>query len=168
MKPIFTFIAFTVFCISVTAQGLDVPENYDLTDAQDYAPYEDDLLDCIEWMQKTPLNTELETRKKAAKFVMDWINGSPDVSILIDSRFLPFMKSSPHLLLTFMAGWTERDLKTRDYGNNQEGVVAGLKAVLDMYVANIEISGKDKNLKKLMKLESNGELEEWVSSKLSN
>jgi len=94
------------------------------------------------------------------------MTGSPNVSILIDMRVLPFIKSSPDLLLTFMGGWTERALETEDYGNNLKGSVAGLEAVIEVYIMNLDVLGKDKHVKKLIKLEENGELEDWVKKQL--
>jgi hypothetical protein len=163
-------LAFTVAITSasVNAQDWKMPEDLTLEKEEDYAKYKNDVLACIDWLEKTPQNTKEEARKEANAFLLVWITGSPDVSIELNGDIVTFLGSEEQaeLLLTFMGGWTRYALTDKDGGKDAvQGNLAGLRSVIKVYrdVGGVK---KNKEVDKLVKLEKDGKLEDWVKEKL--
>lgn len=162
-KPgIFLLLFFALAAFPLFAQDFSVPEGYRLEKADDYSGYEQDVIDCVEWMLRTPLNEEVAKRKEAEKFLFKWISGSPTVSVDINPSILTFMESSPSLLIIFLGGWTKYALETGEYNNKVGGNLAGLEAVIGFYEGNRHYMEKDKNVEKYIKLKAKGRLREQV------
>lgn len=162
-------IIFLTVCLSAAwaqAQDFNVPENYKLEKAEDYAPYEDDVIACFDWLMQTPIDEEAGKRKEANAFLLKWVMGSPTVSIGIDGEIVSFADNG-ELLLIFIGGWTKYALQNKDEVNALSGNLAGIEAVLAFYKANRLQLGKIKAVEKYQKLKEKGELEQHLSNKLS-
>lgn len=59
-----------------------------------------------------------------------------------------------------MGGWTKYSLENNYSKDNVQGSLAGLKSVIKVY-KNLSLK-KDKEVEKLIELDNNGELENWV------
>lgn len=155
------FIANTALC-----QDFEVPVNYKLDKSEDYAPYEKRIIACIDWLEKTPINEEKEKREAAKKFLMKWIEGSPNVTIELQGFITTFADKNPELLLAFMGGWTKFVLENPEYLKDKvRGNVAGLRSLLKVYSMGNGMK-KDKDIDKLVKLSEDGDLKNWVESQL--
>jgi len=168
MKTLITTLAVSLLTFCVYSQNYEVPENYKLKVAADYDTYESELLQSIAWLKVTPLDKDEKKREKATKFVMDWVNGSPDVMVLIDINLISFIDTSPHLLFYFIAGWTEKSVMTEKHDDNLTNAMAGIETAIQFYKNNIGLTGKDKNLEKLIKLQDKDKLEAHVKKKLGS
>ncbi len=146
------------------AQEFEIPPNYQLVEAEDYAPYEQDVINCVEWLTKTPLNEQPDKRKEANAFLIKWLMGSPYVHLEINSNIITFMESSPDLLMIFMGGWAKYALKSRDFDNKVMGNKAGIEAIVDFYNANRDSLPKDKNVEKYVKMKKKNSLEEYIKA----
>lgn len=153
--------------ISATAQTFQIPVNYKLEKAEDYAVYEKDVINAVKWCLNTPADQEVQKRKKVYSFLFDWINDSPNVTIELHPEIVTFMESSPDLLLLFLGGWTKYALESRDFKNKVSGAVAGLEAVLEFYTRNKDLLTADKNIDKLQKMKEKGTLKEHVEKHLN-
>ena len=79
---IFSSILVAVLLVSsLSAQELLVPEKYSLEKASDYAEYEEHLMACATWLETAPVKGEKKKRKAVDSFVMQWLTGSPSVTI---------------------------------------------------------------------------------------
>ena len=94
---------------------------------------------------------------------MEWITGSPTVSIEIKEEIVSFLGINPDLLMIFMGGWTKYSLETKDFNNKIKGNQMGIEAVIDFYLKNKENLKKDKNVEKYIKLREEGKLNEYIS-----
>lgn len=162
MKKILLLSIALLFASGIFAQEFEVPKDYKLVIAEDYAPYEQDIIKCVDWLTKTPLNEQTEKRKEANAFLLKWIEGSPNVLIEIKGEIITFMGSSPDLLMIFLGGWTKYSLESRDFENKVEGNMAGLEAIIDFYIKNKKIMSKDKNVEKYIKMKKNDTLKAFV------
>lgn len=164
MKSLVLSLLFFVSIITVKAQGYEVPQNYSLEVAEDFDTYEQDFLDCYEWLMSTPLNKQKAKRKEACTFLMTWLSGSPKVKIEINPNYITFIKSSPDMLFIFMGAWAKYSLNTQDFDNKTEGIKAGLHAVMDYYTNFKDAMGKDKNIEKYIKMKNKGTLDDYIQS----
>jgi hypothetical protein len=89
MKKIFLTLFLATLSCALFAQDFEVPENVKLEKAEDYAPYEQDVIKCVNWLINTPITEQKSKRKDANAFLLKWINGSPD-RILYKEQRTPF------------------------------------------------------------------------------
>lgn len=174
MRTIITTLLFIVSCHILSAQTFEVPKDYQLITKEDYAPYEPDIVKCVDWLIATPIDKEREKRADASAFFLKWISGSPTVHVTIDSKIVDFMdEKTPELLLIFMGGWAKNTIETSNYKNtvakSQEdadgtvaGNMAGIEAVINFYNNNKKLLPKNKNVENYIKLQKKGELKSYI------
>lgn len=154
-------IMFSIFSILIFAQGFEVP-SYELKKVEDYARYEQDVIECVNWLLLTSVEIHPEKRKEASAFLLAWLSGSPNVQIEIKPEIVNFMGSSPDLLLIFMGGWAKHTLHTKDFDNKIAGSLAGIESVISFYTKNIDEIKKDKNVEKYKKMKEKGKLSSFI------
>lgn len=165
MKKTCLFLSFLFLAVQSFAQDAVVPEYYELEEKEDYAPYEDAVVNGVNWMLKTPLGADPNQRSKVNKFVLLWIMGSPDVHVEINPNIVNFMETSPDLLVVFLGGWTKYVLETEDE-DKVAGNKAGLEAILDFYTKNKTELKKDKAIQKYLKMQSKGTLDAFIKENM--
>jgi hypothetical protein len=159
--------AITLLCVSVAmAQTSPVPVGYKLTQAEDYKKYEKDILKTIDYLENTPINTQKENRLKAKDFLLEWITGSPDVTLVMSSNILVFTDRNPELLVAFMGGYTRYAIQHPEDKETVKGNMAGLKSVIKVYKMGNGMKDDDK-VNKLVKTDAKGDLEKWVKEQLA-
>ena len=162
MKKVTLTILVLTFSLAAFSQVFEVPKNYKLEKAEDYATYEKDVVACIDWLKKTPVNEQTAKRKEANLFLLKWLSGSPEVQIEVKPGIVTFMETSPELLMVFMGGWAKYSLTNQDFDNNIAGSKAGLESVIEFYTKNRDLIPKDKNIEKFIKLKDKGKLLDYV------
>jgi hypothetical protein len=144
------------------AQDFEVPKSLKLDKPDDYALYEKDVINCINWLMSTPIKEQADKRKEANAFFLMWLTGSPSVQVEIKAEILTFMKSSPDLLFIFMGGWTKYSLESKDSKDKVAGNLAGIEAVIEFYTKNKADMKKDKNVEKYIKMKEEGTLKAFI------
>ncbi|MCD4793814.1 MAG: hypothetical protein K8R54_11300 [Bacteroidales bacterium] len=162
MKKLTFTLLFAIITIGLIAQDFEVPQNYKLDKVEDYALYEQDVINCVDWLMKTPLNKEASKRKDANAFLLKWMTGSPNVHLEIKQEIVTFISTSPDLFMLFMGGWTKYSLETKDFDDKVAGNMAGIKTVIDFYTKNKEFIKKDKNIEKYIKMKEKGKLKDFI------
>jgi hypothetical protein len=123
------------------------------------------LINTIDWLENTPLNQETEKRKLLNATFLSWLTNSPTVTIEVNSKITPLSKKNPDLLIIFMGGWTKYSLQNNYSNDALKCNLAGLRSVIKVYQMGNGIK-KDKDIDKLVELDSKNELESWVSTQL--
>ncbi len=162
MKKISITLILTVLSITLFAQNFEIPANYNLEKPEDYAKYENDVVNCIDWLMEAPVNEQAAKRKEANAFLLKWLSGSPDVHIEINPQIVTFMESEPELLMIFMSGWAKYSIENKDPKNKVAGNMAGIEAVIKYYTKNKAYLKKIKEVEKYIKMKEKGKLEEHV------
>lgn len=162
MKTIIFSFLLMIISFGLYSQDFEVPKDYKLEEASDYALYEQDVLKCIDWLMKTPINKQTEKRKDANAFLLKWLSGSSDVHIEIKQEIVTFMGTSPDLLMIFIGGWAKYSLESKDANNKIAGSLAGIESVIDFYTKNKSLMPKDKNVEKYIKMKNKGTLKEYI------
>ena len=167
MKKLLLITLFTVLAAGLNAQSCHVPKNYVLKKAKDYKKYEKDVVSCFDWFMSTPRNTQKTKQKKVKVFLMEWISGSPKVSVEIHPDIVNFIKKNPDLLIVFMAGWTKYSIQNKDYDNKVAGNMAGVESVIEYYQKNIKYLKKDRHVEKYIKMKKEGKLKSFIEGKVT-
>ena len=160
-KKVLTLVLVAI-CSSLFAQDFEVPKNLKLDKPDDYALYEKDVINCINWLMSTPIKEQADKRKEANAFFLMWLTGSPSVQVDIKAEIITFMKSSPDLLFIFMGGWTKYSIESKDSKDKVAGNLAGIEAVIEFYTKNKADMKKDKNVEKYIKMKEDGTLKEFI------
>ncbi len=162
MKTIIFTLFFATISFGLFSQDFEVPKNYKLIKAEDYAPYEQDVVKCFDWLMKTPNNEQNVKRKETNAFLLKWLTGSPNVHLDIKQEIVTFMGTSPDLLMIFMGGWAKYSLETKNFENKVEGSKAGIEAVIEFYNNNRNTLPKDKNVEKYIKMKRKGTFDKYI------
>lgn len=164
-KLIFSFIG-VLFSLSMLGQDYNVPKNVKLEAKEDYAAYEPQVKETIDWLLNTPLGKDANKRTEANAFLMMWLIGTPNVSMNINADLLTFIKKNPELLMAFTAGSTKYALDN-DYSKDMvQAHIAGIESAVNFYRKNRGYLKKDGDIEKYEKLMEKGKLEAEVRKKL--
>ncbi|NDV95804.1 hypothetical protein D0T84_12915 [Dysgonomonas sp. 521] len=166
MKKGILSVIFFIIITGVWAQEYSVPKNYEFSDKDAYAAYEPQIKETIGWLLQSSLGKEAGKRQEANTFLIAWLTGTPNVSVVVDSKIADFIKINPELLIPFMAGWTEYSLNNDYSKDNIRCAKAGLEAVAAFYRKNRGYLKKDGSVEKIEKLIEKGKLEEDIRKKL--
>lgn len=159
-KLIAALLLCAAFYLPAKAQSYTPPQNYTLVKKEDYAPYEPEVLKAIDFLEKTSWTEEAFYPAKT--FVLKWIEGSPNVSIEINSVLAKLSKDNPELFGSYMYGYTKYTLLHKTDFNQSEAKKAGILAVLAKY-QNEPTHKKTSDVEKLIKIESQGKLDDWIA-----
>lgn len=162
MKTWLTLLLLITTSIFSIAQEFEVPV-YEFKTAEDYAPYNPKVLECINWLMKTPINEQSSKRKDANAFMLAYLSGSPDIHIEIKPEIVTFIGSkTPDLLMAFMGGWAKYSIESEDYKNKVTGSLKGIETVIQFYEANKKVIPKDKDVEKYIKMKEKGTLKDYI------
>ena len=140
-----------------------IPDNYLLKKAEHYEEYKPTLIQVSKWFLDKKKNEELKRHIKAKKFIMDYAQGCPDLSITLNKKLVSFPKGkeSTDLMVCFLAGYminAYNQEEQTEFDNN----LAAVNAMLDYYSNNKSLLHKDKLCDKLLGLRSKNKLNDYV------
>lgn len=165
-RIIFIMLFILVNTVTICAQEYNIPKDYKFETKEAYKTYESQIKETIEWLLQTPLGKEANKRRDAFKFLMDWIDGTPNVTVGLDQRIINFISVNPEMLVPFLSGWVKYSLDNDYSKDNIQCNKAGVEAVVTFYRKNKGYLKKDGNIEKYEKLIEKGKLEEEISKKL--
>lgn len=138
---------------------------YSLETKEDYAKYEEEVIKAYDWLLKTPLGTKTENRRSVNAFLIKWLTGSPNVSIVLSDKIVTYVDCGECLAI-FMGAWAKYSLESRDFKNKFQGNLAGTQGVIEFYLKNKKVLGKNKSIEKLIKLKDKNKLRNFIKSNI--
>ncbi|HET9505955.1 MAG TPA: hypothetical protein VFO93_20580 [Hymenobacter sp.] len=161
--PKYLFLAVSLLVSTTTlAQTTPspVPASYSFKAASDYDRYVPQVLATIDWLETSPLPNDSEERRAANTFLVQWISGSPTVSVAIEEYVSDLSYNDGALLIAFMGGWTRHALQNPGTKDKLALATAGIQNMLATHKAQ---SGTgNKKLEEVGALAVKGKLPEWV------
>lgn len=148
-----------------SAQTFDVPAQYTLGKPDDFAKYEPQVINTINWLEATPVNDDMSRRKQAQRFLLEWASGSPKVSIGLQPYVGELSGKQSDLLMAFMGGWTRYSLQHPGVTDALTLNAEGVQSMLKVYA--LGGLSTNKPLEKVRDLAAAGELNAWLKNKLS-
>ncbi|MGZ3753174.1 MAG: hypothetical protein ACXVAU_17960, partial [Mucilaginibacter sp.] len=136
---------------------------YVLKAKEDYPKYEEDVIKTVDWLQQTPWTEQADKRKEANAFFVAWITGSPNVSISIGSPLIKFTEKNSQLLIAFMGAYTKYALQHKSDLDKDLANATALRALMDKYTSEQD-HVKDNAVEKLIKVEKDGKLADWIKT----
>ncbi|MFV0537212.1 MAG: hypothetical protein ACK5M3_07550 [Dysgonomonas sp.] len=166
MKKMILLALLVVFTFSLYGQEYMVPKNVKFENKEDYATYEPQVKEIIDWLLATSLGKEPNKRTEANAFLMMWLTGTPNVTINVNTDLLPFVNKSPELLMPFIAGCVRYSLEN-DYSKDDIQInKAGIETIVAFYRNNRGYLKKDDSIEKYEKLIEKGKLEEDIKKRI--
>ena len=136
------------------------------TTKEGFVKSEPAVINTINWIESTPMNQDVDTRKQIYATLLAWITNSPTLTITLDQKTTPFIKKNSNLLIVFMGGWTKYALQNSYSEDAVKCNLAGIKSAIKVYQMGNGMK-KDKEMEKLIEMDSKNELESWVTSQLA-
>jgi len=137
MKSLFSILCVFCICFVSTAQDFEIPKNIKLDKAEDYAQYSDDVVKAVTWLENTPIETQTNKRTMASAFLMQWMTGTPTVSIAVQAFQVALTEKNPDLLLNFLGGWSKFAIENPSQKDDALAAnLAGIKSILTVYKNN--------------------------------
>lgn len=159
------FVLLCFFNSPVFSQtNFEVPAGYELKAREDYARYESAIVEAAKWLEATDLDKEKEKRKEVNTFLIQWISGSPDVSIEIHPAVADLYGKNEQLLAIYMAGAARYQIENKGSADRMKGIKAGIVSMINVYKKGIAVK-KVKELEKLVKF-SDPELDAYIAKKI--
>lgn len=155
------FSVTTLFTSSLSAQDFGVPANVTLKAKEDYARYEQEIIKAAKWLESKPVGQEEAKRIRVNGFVMEWITGSPSVTVVIQPIAGKLTEKNPHLLMLFMASYARWALENNYSTDELKGYRFAIKSVINNYHLDGVIK-KNKTLQKAAEADKAGKLDQWV------
>jgi len=158
MKTIKLIIITLLFSTTLISQGFQVPTSYSFTTDADFQKHENTIHECAVWLMANPVNLDIQKRKNATKFLIDYVTASPQVAVELNGELTPFVTNQDFMVI-FIASWTKSCLSQNYVNNKQEFTVRATEDVIAFYKANKKNLKKTKKIKKFVKLQQDGLLE---------
>lgn len=156
----------TILCThSLSAQTDKLLETVPKT-KEEFTASEPLVINTINWLEDTPLDQEPDKRQEQSSLLIGWISGSPQVTVKLEEKMMPFMKKgNEQLMLIFMGGWTKYCLQNNYSRDDVQCNLAALHSTIKVYKKGLGLK-KNKEMEKLIALDVKGQLEQWVKDNL--
>ncbi|GAA4335146.1 hypothetical protein GCM10023149_42970 [Mucilaginibacter gynuensis] len=151
-----------LWAFTTSAQIFEVPD-YKIESKEDYAKYDDDIIKATDWLQQTEWTKEVVIQSNATKFIFDWIEGSPAVTVSISKPLMDLTDKNPKLLMTFMSFYVKYSLQHKAEPDNNKANIYAIKALISKYKTE-PTHKKDSDVEKLLKLDAENKLDAWVTT----
>lgn len=144
----------------------ELPDKYQWKNAEDYSKDKELVKKTLNWLCQTPLSEDLRNRTLANAFVLEWLAGTPELTLNIRTGVLKFPDEHPELLLTFMHGMAYYSLLHPKDESELKRYEAGIKTVVDLAEQSKELS-KLSRIKELEKMIKKGKLNAYLKAELN-
>jgi hypothetical protein len=127
-------------CLVAHAQAsFEVPQNVELKTKEDFPKYEAAIIGAAKWLEETDLDKEADKRQAVNGFLMQWLTGSPNVSIQIGEQLGKLYGSNIQLLTIYLASYARNILEGKGTATPTSATKAGLTSMLSVYKKGIAV-----------------------------
>lgn len=154
-----------------------VPEHWDFEGEEDFEQYETIVLEAIEVLSSTPVETGNLDRNRAIKFINDWGMETPTIIIIPFSRVAkPIFKDIKNedkkerygveLFMSYYSAMIKHLLEN-EKSELKDVQLAGIESVIKLYKNNYELMYDSEAVVKYIQLQQSGKLEKWVEKRIT-
>ena len=163
--PILISAVFLFPSQGMSQPSFELPRNIRLDDKEDYAKYEKTMIAAAKWLEETDFDKDEEKRKQVNAFVIQWIAGSPSVTINLDQALARLIDRNPELLALYLASYSRNMLENKKTYNSFDATKAALLSIVKVYKKGINVS-RSKEIEKLSKTIDQGQLDDYLINTL--
>lgn len=144
----------------------EVTQKVELKTQEDYPKYEAAVIEAAKWLEETDLDKELTKRQQVNAFVLQWVSGSPTITVEINPQIAKIYGKNVQLLGIYLASYTKYYLENKGTADKFSAIKAGIISMMNVYKKGIDIK-KSKEMEKLIKLTNNNKLDDYIKENLS-
>jgi hypothetical protein len=152
-------------CGYLAAQDYSRLENIVLNDKADYSKNEAQVLECSNYLLGSPV-TALEkdvNHLNALRFIMRWMEGTPDYTFDLDDSAVKATKSDPNLLGIYMASMCQYVITNKDKAEDQDAIKYNSFLTFIKYCEDESKNVKqNKTIKELIKARNENTLKKYL------
>jgi len=144
-----------------------LPETYTWKSADDYKKDYDLVKKTLKWLCNTPLGIDVQQRSIANAFVLEWLAGSPQIQVEIETKKLTFYSQYPDLMFSFIHGVALHKMEKPTVQDELSLYSAGYATVASLASQSEELS-KSGELKPLLKALKKNRIKEFTQLALGH
>jgi hypothetical protein len=159
MKNFFLTILTSCLFFTAFSQSLPAIDDVKLIAKEDFKAADTLALKTANYILSTPSDPNNISRLKGSKFLLDWMQGTPDFTFSLDNNVLKYFDNDIDLMGVYMASLTSAALENRTIKDSKVITLNGVKkfiAYIDNGSSKVSMTGQ---LKKLSQSNQKGELE---------
>lgn len=84
----------------------------------------------IDYLFQTPIDKKNQSRVEAGRFLIDWMNGTPDYTFYLEEKETDFFNTDSDLTLMYMASMTKFMLEHKETKDQKSIVLGSMKILL--------------------------------------
>jgi hypothetical protein len=136
-----------------------------LEEKEDYAPYNQLIVECVQWLETTSFNQQTNKRKQVQSFIVKWVTGSPTVNVYLSSYPVDVWSADPDkLMVLFFGGWIRAAIASEFTISDHEAFTEGIRSLLRAYSFE-GAPRKTREIRRLLRAEQKGELSKYLEGK---
>ncbi|WP_343531339.1 hypothetical protein [Pedobacter sp.] len=164
MRKTFLFI-FLFSCFQATSSfGQELPnlKNIKLNKRASYKHAESTIGKVVDYLFQTPLQKKNKSRNEAGRFLVDWMNGTPDYAFYLEEKETSFFNTNSDFLLMYMAALTKFSLAHPTEKEQRQQALGAMQLVLPYLYEQSDKKNWSKELWQLYDASKNGQLKEYL------
>lgn len=142
-----------------------LPDVYKWESAADYGKDFELVKKTLKWLCNTPLGIDVQQRSVANAYVMEWIAGSPDIRVEVETKKIAFYESHPELFFSFLHGIALLKMEKKPPTDELTLYTKGYETVAVLASQSEELS-RAPELKPLLKALRKNKLKEYTASSI--
>jgi len=159
---IFIFLFVSIQATSIFGQELPNLKNVKLNKRASYKHAESTIGKVVDYLFQTPIQKKNKSRNDAGKFLVDWMNGTPDYVFYLEEKETTFFNTNADFLLMYMAALTKFSLAHPTEKEKQQQALGAMQLVLPYLYQHSDKQAWSKELWQLYDASKNGKLRDYL------
>ncbi|MGE6220342.1 hypothetical protein [Nubsella zeaxanthinifaciens] len=156
------FVILSFKAVVTTGQELPNLKGLKLNRRADFKNAENTVAKVTEYLFQTPIDTKNKARNEAGKFLVDWMNGTPDHVFYLEEKETSYFNSNSDLLLMYMAALAKFSLAQPLAKEKQQQALGAMNLTLPYLYQHSDKKTWSKELWQLYDASKNGKLKEFL------
>jgi hypothetical protein len=133
----FLLLIGVMWCIGSSLHAQDIPDmDFKLKKKSDFRSNEEKVLRIADFILASPVTDERAEKKQAGGMLIEWMNGTPDFSFVLDETLVVFSKDYEPAFLPILASMVKYTLQHKDKAADQNEVKRNTYKVFLEYCEN--------------------------------
>jgi hypothetical protein len=149
---------------ALNSKGQELPNLKDikLSKRIDFKNAENTVAKVIDYLFQTPIDSKNKARNEAGRFLVDWMNGTPDHVFYLEEKETSYFNTNSDLLLMYMASLTKFSLIQPSEKGKRQQALGAMNLVMPYLYQHSDKKTWNKELWQLYDASKNGKLNEFL------
>lgn len=162
-KSVLVFFLFLIVKMGLSyGQELPYLKGIKFNKKLSYKQAEPTVSKVVDYLFNNPTDRKNKSRNDAGRFLVEWMNGTPDFVFYLEEKETHFFNTDSDLLLMYMAALTKFSLQHPTAKEKQDQALGAMNLVLPYLYQQSDKKTWTKDLWQLYDASKNGNLKEFV------